>query len=340
MDTPVRSPSPSPSPNFGFINFENLQIGGRRTVEEQIQQEIAAYEKEKEAAEKAARAKAASIARAKAAEDKERKEKGWRRLPSEPVIQPLTVDWETKVHDALAKSATQTVATTCSGQKITRRDIGKVMPQANHDDMRGWLNDEIVDGYMEHIIDHGHKIRGHKRGETPKLHAFNSFFYNNLRDKGADSVKRWAKRAKIGGKDLMKVEYVFIPINTNDAHWTLLVVSPKWNQIEYFDSMHGSAAGHVKNIKMWIKSELGAEYNDREWQVVEDRRFPGKGKGPTQHNNSDCGVFTATTAKMIMLGVEPMAVTAGDIPLQRRRMVAEILNGGFSEGLIPHLVFD
>ena len=338
MDTPVRSPSPPPK--LGFINFENLQIGGRRTVEEQIQEEIAAYEKEKEAAEKAARAKAASIARVKAAEDKERKENGWRRLPSEPVIQPLTVDWETKVHDTLAKSATQTVATTCSGQKITRRDIGKVMPQANHDDMRGWLNDEIVDGYMEHIIDHGHKIRGHKRGETPKLHAFNSFFYNNLRDKGADSVKRWAKRAKIGGKDLMKVEYVFIPVNTNDAHWTLLVVSPKWKRIEYFDSMHGSAAGHVKNIKRWIKSELGAEYNDREWQVVEDCRFPGRGKGPTQHNNSDCGVFTATTAKMIMLEVEPMAVTAGDIPLQRRRMVAEILNGGFSEDLIPHLVFD
>ena len=269
---------------------------------------------------------------------KDRKKKGW---PSERVMQPLTVEWETKVHDALAQSASQTVATTCSGQKITRRDIGKLLPQPNsQDDARGWLNDEIVDGYMEYIIDYGHRMRGQKRGDTPKLHAFNSFFYNNLRDKGADSVKRWAKRAKIGGKDLLKVEHIFIPVNSYDAHWTLLVVSPKTKRIAYYDSMHGSSAMHVKNIRTWIESEIGTEYNDREWRVVESYQSRGRGLGPTQRNNSDCGVFTVTTAKMIMLEVDPMAISAEDIPLQRQRMVAEMLNGGFSGDFVPHVVFD
>ena len=338
-DTLTRAPSPPPF--WEDLTVENLRLAGRRTAEDQLQEESAARAKAIQEQQAAAQAKAESIARLKAAEERDRKKYGGRRMPKEPAIQSLPVEWEMKVRDALAKSAVQTVATTCSGQNITRRDIGKVLPQVNSgDDMSGWLNDQIVDGYMEHIVDYGNKVRGHKRGETPKIHAMSSFFYNNLRAKGVDSVKRWANRAKIGGKDLEKVEHVFIPVNLHGQHWTLLVVSPIYKMIEYYDSMHGASAEHVRNAKRWLASELGSSFKEAEWRLVQDCVRSGRRIGPSQLNTSDCGVFTTLTAKMISLGVQPMAVNARDIPLQRKRMVAELLNGGFSGDLAPNYTFE
>ena len=120
----------------------------------------------------------------------------------------------------------------------------------------------------------------------------------------------------------------------------MVVVSPVRKTIEVFDSMHGDSRDKVATTKLWLKGELGRSYVESEWTVVEDPVYRGRGKGPTQNNINDCGVFAVTTAKMIVLGVDPMAVSAGDMPLQRRRLVAELLNGGFSGEFEPRVVFN
>ena len=328
--------------------FENFLLrSDRRKVHRDIEQEEAEKARQAQAAEEArqaeaeeARKKAEDEARKKIEDDENCKKSGRRRLPTESVLEPLTAEWETKLRDILGKRANEVVARTSAGNELDRRDIGKVLPQpGTTDDPSGWLNDNVINGYLDSVVDYGLNARGHKRGETPKLHAFNSAFYKNINERGVESVKRWSRRPKISGKDLLKVEHVFIPVNVGGAHWTLLVVSPVWKRIEYFDSLHGSSVAAIRNAKAWIKMELGDAWNENEWEVVEDPALAGRGKGPRQTNGSDCGVFTITTAKMISLGVDPMAITAGDMPLQRRRLVLELVNGGFHGDFEPHVVF-
>ena len=312
-----------------------------------VEQEQAETARQAQAAEEARQAeaeeerkKAEDEARKKIEEDESCKKNGRRRIPTNRVLEPLTAEWDAKLRDVLAKRPNEVVARTTTGNELDRRDIGKVLPQpGTADDQSGWVNDNVITGYLDSVVDYGLQARGHKRGETPKLHAFNTAFYNNITEKGVESVKRWSRRPKISGKDLLKVEHVFIPVNVGGAHWTLLVVSPVWKRIEYFDSLHGPSSAVIRNAKAWIKMELGDAWDEQEWDVVEDQGLFGRGKGPRQSNSSDCGVFTITTAKMISLGVDPMAITASDMPLQRRRVVAELVNGGFVGDFEPHIVF-
>ena len=81
------------------------------------------------------------------------------------------------------------LATTLNGDPLTRKDLATCyQPLA-------WLNDEVINAYLSMIVDHVRRALGNSgRHERPKFHAFNTFFYSNLRDKGYESVRRWASR--------------------------------------------------------------------------------------------------------------------------------------------------
>ena len=323
--------------------YSKQQLAEERRREDEATAAAQKVRKDREAAqERAWKAKAEAEEKArKQAEEEEQRKKTSLRMPIEKVIQPLTSEWEQRVDFAMALAPTKVIAHTSRGTPISRRDIGRVLPQrGTGDPPSGWLNDTVIDAYLQAIVDHGNEAAGQKRGETPKFHAFNSFFYNNLREGGADKVKRWATKAKIGGKDLLKVDWVFIPVNMNENHWTLLAVSPIRRTVEYYDSFHGGNQRQIQDTINWLQSELGSEYRGDEWRIIEDPAMPGRGKGPRQTNGSDCGVHAVTTAKMISLGVDPMAYSREDVPMQRRRLVAELINGGFSGDFKPNIVFE
>lgn len=206
------------------------------------------------------------------------------------------------------------VAMQDSREPVTRKSMGTLLPTLRMDSASGWLNDEIVNAYMALILQ-----RAKTDDPEGKYHAFNSNFYQNFTTKGYDSVKRWASRAKINGANLLKLRHVFIPICKGN-HWTLLVISPANREIEYFDSLGGSARKVTTVARDWLRAELGALYVDREWEIPDS-------SSPRQNNGSDCGVFVCTTARLITAGINPMAYGAKDIPDQRRRMVAELLGG-------------
>lgn len=320
---------------------EEAFAAAEKARKEKEEAEGKARKKKEEAEEKARKEKAEAEEKARrdADEEAERKKVGARRIPIEKVIQPLTEEWEEKVRANMAKGMSEQLAMTSVGNPLSRRDFGKVLPQrGTGDDPSGWLNDEIISAYLQAVVDHSHAVLGHKRGDPPKVHAFNPFFYKNLAKQGGyDNVKRWGRRAKFG--DVSQMEWIFVPVNTG-VHWTLIAVSPIRKTIEFFDSLHHHSRNEIRIIKLWLKGELGHSFVEEEWTVVEDPAFPNKGKGPTQDNAKDCGVFTVTTAKMLSLGVDPMAVSADDMPLQRRRIVAELLNGGFSGSFEPRIAFD
>ena len=350
-DSTVRQPE---EPTISLVKeIETLQLSSkpdslaesgrrqslRQTRKAQQDREAQALQAQQEAEAEARRLQEEEESRAQRKKDYEEKvqREGILRIPQTPVVQSLSADHEAMVNEALRKGMQTQVALTVTGNPITRRDIGKVLPQpGTSDDASGWLNDEVIQAYLEIVVAHGGQ---NKRSKVPRYHAFNTFFYNNLRTKGYEGVRRWAKKAKFGGKDLLGVEYIFVPVNKSGNHWTMAIISPSRRTVQYYDSLHGSSSEVIAKLHSWLEGELGSAYNGEEWTVLEQDGYQGRGRGPTQLNGSDCGVFAITTAKMVMLGIDPMAVSGRDMQLQRRRVVAEVLSGGFTGPFSPVLDF-
>lgn len=223
-------------------------------------------------------------------------------------IEPLSKEWEAKVEYALKHGH----------GSYTTHDLIKVVPPMGSKATSQWLNDETINGYLKLVTDLGNK--GQTAGATPKYHAFTSFFMTTLLEKGYEGIKRWSKRAKIDGKKLYDVQDVFIPINRS-FHWTMLVVSPKNRTINYYDSLGGNGRDYVTAALQWLGGELGVTFTEGDWLIEV------AAASPLQDNSSDCGVFAITTAKQLMLGRSPMEYGAHHIPVQRRRIVAELVAG-------------
>ncbi|KAL2813903.1 hypothetical protein BJX63DRAFT_393550 [Aspergillus granulosus] len=249
-------------------------------------------------------------------------ERPMRIRPDGLAVRPLPPKWQTRLEEAMRYPPNRKIVNTLSGDPLTKKDLETCFTP-----MR-WLNDEVINSYLALIIDYLRRTHGNAgRHDKPRFHAFNSFFFSNLRDKGYDSVRRWATRAKIGGKDLLNVDTVFVPVH-NSHHWTLIVVKPSDRTIENFDSLGSLSPRHVAIIKTWLRGELGEKYIDEDWTVLPS-------VSPQQDNGSDCGVFLLSTAKAVAFHIEPMSYGANDTTLLRKKIVAELMNGGFEGDFDP-----
>ncbi|CAG8117226.1 unnamed protein product [Penicillium salamii] len=243
-------------------------------------------------------------------------------IPCGQPVRSLSPKWLTKVQNAVQCAQSQVIAKSLAGDEICQKDIITcVRPMA-------WLNDEIINSYLAFIVHYLRQFNGNLGpNDRPRFHSFNTFFYSNLRDKGYQSVARWARRAKIGGENLLDVDTVFIPVHEVN-HWTLMVVRPVDRTIEYFDSLGSVGSYQVKLIKSWLRGELGSKFKEEEWTVLAS-------VSSRQDNMSDCGVFLLINAKAIALGIEPTAFGPSHTSLLRKKIVAEIMNGGLHGEFIP-----
>lgn len=193
-------------------------------------------------------------------------------------------------------------------------------------DLANGISEAEAATYLEWVANLGRQMANQKEGETPKYHAFGPAFYASLKKKGAKSVKTWASEAHIGGSTLLDVEQLFIPVFQADKHWSLLVVSPKAKTINYYDSLGSSARPHIRLVKTWLAQELGKAYRERDWSTPSGSR----GAGPRQAHRADCGIIACMTARMLVLGRDPMALdcSAEAIGDQWTRMKAELSGGG------------
>ncbi|MCJ1233519.1 hypothetical protein MMC14_001477 [Varicellaria rhodocarpa] len=303
------------------------RVSGRLAEEARLQAEEQARKDAAAVAAQVERETLEALARERKAEE-ERKRRGIRRIPSSQLIQPLSAEWSRKVDVAMSGISMETaLALSPDGTILRRRAFGTLLPQPGVDSASAWLNDEMVSGYLQLVVKDGLEKAKHRRGQSPRYHAFSTFFYENLALKGYEGVDRWARRAKLEGKDLLKAEYVLVPVHHRN-HWTLLVVSPLRKTVEYFDSYHGNGRPFTSQILKWVAGELGSAYKADEWKVFNEAG------SPDQLNAKDCGVFVATTARMIVSGWNPLeAYTKDDLKCQRRRMAAELMQGGFGEEL-------
>jgi sentrin-specific protease 1 len=253
-----------------------------------------------------------SVARQEEA-DRHKKEEERQRNLEKAKISTLSEEWENKVGEAVRAG---------HPPDYTAADFARVVPPQQGGFTDNWLNDESVNGYLK-LATKFHNAR--HPSSIPKSHAFPSFLLKQIAEKGYKGVERWAKRAKIGGKDLLETHTIFIPVN-NGSHWTLMVVYPGARIAHYYDSMGRNRANNGRQwfdlLKTWLHGELGTLYNEREWSFFDKQ-------SPQQDNSSDCGVFAITTAKMLILGADVLGYGPQDIPLQRKRIVAELINGNF-----------
>jgi hypothetical protein len=302
------------------INDKFLELA----MSEHMTSKIQRQRQERKAKEKALAAKRAEEAAAakKAQAEAELKKQSQRRMPREKLVQPLTAEWGHKINDAMHWGDNVALTTTVNGTELTRKDFMTVLGAQR------WLNDEIINAYLEWVVEFANEKAGKNgRNVTPKVIAHNSFFYQNLATKGPGSVSRWMKRKKAEGKKLLDVECVLIPVNSL-SHWTLIVVSPRQRTVEYLDSFGGSPQVFVSNTLAWLRTELGEDWREEEWRILET-------KSAQQTNSYDCGVFAVTNAECVVGGVATGAYSRHDMTEQRRRIAAVLLNRGFGGELTP-----
>lgn len=104
---------------------------------------------------------------------------------------------------------------------------------------QNWLNDQVMNMYGDLVMD----------TVPEKVHFFNSFFYDKLRTKGYDGVKRWTKNVDIFNKELL-----LIPIHL-EVHWSLVSVDVRRRTITYFDSQRTLNRRCPKHIAKYLQAE-------------------------------------------------------------------------------------
>ncbi|TVY23405.1 Ubiquitin-like-specific protease [Lachnellula hyalina] len=246
-----------------------------------------------------------------------------RRQPRKALVQPLEFEWDDVVNQTIFSTDPQRIITTSiGGTELRLKDFATLLGK------RAWLNDEIINTYIEWVVDAANRaaIAQAKEFEeptstVPKFIAHNSFFYENLIKKGPSSTQGLMRRKKAPGTSLLEVDSVFVPI-CKGSHWTVGVVRPIAKTIEYLDSMGGSPHSFIKLMREWLKFQLGEKYVEAEWNTP-------RTACAHQSNGYDCGVFVCTNAFCVALGLDTSCYDECDMLQQRRIIAAVLINRGF-----------
>ena len=156
-----------------------------------------------------------------------------------------------------------------------------------------------------------------------------------------NSVKRYTKKF-----DVFECDKIFVPINTNNSHWTLAVIFVKSTTIKYYDSLmsyntapiessvieDGTARSklYLKALKRWICDEVkekSSSYDVESLKLKYVKRYP-------QQIESDCGIFTIMCADFLSDDLE-LSFTAKDMPYFRRKIHRDIQAGSLNYYMFP-----
>lgn len=334
--TTTRSPSRAPgtpesvpqreirtSRSTGELNIDGLSIEDHFKAGDEGNRyrfpTLSAYKERKLALEKKERNRREKDAKRKAAKER----RLHRQKPLKALVSPLESKWEDVVADAqYTKDFNKVLAKTQEGTELRLKDFTTLLGR------RAWLNDEIINAYIEWVVIAANKVAAAESVEleeatttVPKFIAHNSFFYENIKKKGPASTERLMKRKKAPTTSLLQVDTVFIPI-CQGSHWTIGIVRPIAKTIEYFDSMGGDPATFTRHMREWLKHQLGKAYVDSEW--TEPRTACAY-----QTNGYDCGVFVCTNAFCVAFGLDTSCYAERDMIQQRRNIAAVLINKGF-----------
>ncbi|CRK90990.1 CLUMA_CG004678, isoform A [Clunio marinus] len=192
---------------------------------------------------------------------------------------------------------------------ITRLDLHTL-------DGLNWLNDEVINFYMELI-----KERSQKVEYLPKVHVMNTFFIGQLLKMGYSGVRRWTRKVDIFAHDIIP-----IPVHVGGVHWCMAIIHMRNKTIRYYDSM-----GHPNNVvlqalEQYLKDESmdkkKVAFDTSDWSIESISKYDI----PQQQNSSDCGVFSCMFAEFICRDSK-ITFEQKHMHYFRQKMVFEIVTG-------------
>lgn len=254
------------------------------------------------------------LARAKRAQIQQRRSL---RQPNAELIPALSLEWTVRSEASVKHHSSAYTITAPEGTSVTTHDFRQLAPS------NVWLNDNVIQASLSMLADAINTRAGVViKKDTPKCVVSSSFFYTKFSEGSIRNPKRGFKTTwGVTPENFLDVDTFLLPINSN-LHWTVLAIRPSARTIAYIDSFHSAGKEHLANGKKFLQGMLGDLYKPEEWQTVQYAV-------PRQSNGYDCGIFAITNSICIALGIAPNCYDPKDMPLQRKRMAAAILKGGF-----------
>ena len=135
------------------------------------------------------------------------------------------------------------------------------------------------------------------------------------------------------GIDLSQYESIFIPVNIDNLHWTLIVIKLDLKEIHYYDSMNGKGEKYTAIAMGWLVNEMKQNKNMdivvTEWNIIVI------GDNPKQYNDgNECGMFTIMCADFLSDGL-PLTYNLSEMPFFRLKVAADILRGELTYNVLP-----
>ncbi|XP_064489857.1 sentrin-specific protease 1-like [Ornithodoros turicata] len=193
-----------------------------------------------------------------------------------------------------------------AGYNVTVEDIHTVL-------RHNWLNDVVIDVYMQLITDMAKKKEG-----ASNIHALTTHFFSVLRSTGYKAIEQWTENV-----DLFSYRLVLVPVHDVD-HWSLAVLNIQAKQIDFYDSLGRRNEDCCQILIDFLQREhrrkTGRKLSPDTWGSNSVRNIP------TQTNTYDCGAFVCLYAECIGRGI-PFEFSSNDLPKLRYRIAYEILQG-------------
>ncbi|KAJ8116028.1 hypothetical protein ONZ43_g4532 [Nemania bipapillata] len=239
------------------------------------------------------------------------------RRPNSTLITAPSLEWVKRAIDAPHNGTFNPRAVHPDAVELKPRDFSKLVPQT------AWLNDDCVHSTLCCLAAYINKKANVKpRINTPKCVAVSSLYWKAFCGDHTKLYPRpFGRKWNMTPNNFLDIDTVLIPVNSN-AHWTLVVIRPSRRTVSYLDSFHQPNETQLRHAYQWLELFLGDKFVANDWETQEFA-------SPQQTNAWDCGMFVITNAMCLALGVSPMCYNEDKMPIQRQRIAAMLLNGGF-----------
>jgi len=186
-----------------------------------------------------------------------------------------------------------------------------------------WLDDGILNYFLKNVCG----AIDNKRNGKHNICFFNSFFMQNMFDEknknlelrgkyNYNNVRRWGGNA--GG--IFKYKKVVFPVNTDNKHWTMVMIDMEKKRIHYHDSMIFNDDERMNGVMEYLKDEHRRVYNQdlpSGWVIVQCTKH----NTPIQNDGYSCGVFVCMMSLFVALG-KPITTIEKDHIARGRNFIA------------------
>ncbi|KAF2966259.1 hypothetical protein GQX73_g7291 [Xylaria multiplex] len=239
------------------------------------------------------------------------------RRPKSALIREPSPEWVNRALDAPSNGMFNPQTVHPDAVELKPRDFAKLVPST------AWLNDDCIQSTLCCLATYINKKANVKpKVDAPKCVPITSLYWKTFcQDHNKLYPRPFGRKWNMTPGNFLDIDTVLIPVNSN-SHWTLIVIRPSRRTVSYLDSFHQPNETQIRHAYQWLELFLGDKFVADDWSTQEFG-------APRQTNAWDCGMFVITNAMCLGLGLSPMCYNEDKMPIQRRRIAAMLLNGGF-----------